>query len=183
MEKYITSRSSPWTFSRFLTNTGSSASSAKSGSITGCWRRASSNRSSISRCCSALKVTTPMVRRDARNAGSFRRPTRSATSARASGWLMRAPPFSYRPSPTRWKLTARSSVTGNLTRSGLWGSGRHDQCRLKSRCWLQKITFPLISDLSGNVRLSSPITVSQHITTRYSLHSRLSLEIGRRDRN
>src|SRR5256885_2909294 len=79
MEKYMMSRSSPCTLSRFLTKTGSSSASEKNGSSPGSLRRSSSSKSSIRLCCSELKVTTPMVAPDCANPGDCSRATRSAT--------------------------------------------------------------------------------------------------------
>ncbi|MNV59141.1 hypothetical protein D3C71_1515510 [compost metagenome] len=94
MEKYMMSRSSPWTLSRFLTKSGSSSDSSKYGSKLGSWRRSSSSKSSMSFCCSVLKVTTPIVSLEALKPGDFKRLTMSATNAFASALFTRAPPFS-----------------------------------------------------------------------------------------
>ena len=78
----------------FFTNIGSRMSSAKYASSAGDFRRSLSSKSSISRCCSELKVTTPIDNPESLNSGFFSRDTMWSTKAKASGLLMRAPPFS-----------------------------------------------------------------------------------------
>src|SRR5258708_24446649 len=84
MEKYMMSRSSPCTLSRFLTKTGSSSASEKNGSSPGSLRRSSSSKSSIRLCCSELKVTTPMVAPDCANPGDCSRADRKSTRLNSS---------------------------------------------------------------------------------------------------
>ena len=98
----MTSRSSPWTVSMFLTNTGSSAVGPKAHSMAGFSPRSRSSRSSISFCC---WLFTAMVSLRISSFSWVRRRTTSATSALASPSLSRAPPCSAtawgRPASTR----------------------------------------------------------------------------------
>ncbi len=57
----ITSRSSPWMFSRFFTKNGSSRLRSKNNSIAGSSRRLVSSRSWMASCWRRLNVPTPSV--------------------------------------------------------------------------------------------------------------------------
>ena len=109
----MASRSSPWTFSRFLMKTGSSpawAQASRDGSAAhACWKR-----SSMRVCCGMLNVTTPTLWLE--SAGSLWRRAISAMTASASVRLTRAPPRSKVPSTfrnTTWLV--RSSADGKVS--------------------------------------------------------------------
>ena len=92
VENRITSRSSPWTFSRFFTNRPSGSSNASSS------RGSPVSRSSASTYvrCGRLNVTTPID--GVRSGDAANRRTISATTASASTGLVRVRLRSNRPS-------------------------------------------------------------------------------------
>ena len=112
-ENRITSRSSPWTFSKFLTNSGSSPIFAHLSKFKSFWY-SSWSRSSIRVCWLTLKVTTPIVCFFC--SGSAYLFLISATIACASPSFTRLLPRSKKPSTfTMLTRLCRSFTDGNVS--------------------------------------------------------------------
>ena len=111
-EKSMMSRSSPWTFSRLFTNSGSSSRPTRSAMSLFFLQRASSLRSIRDRWL-MLEVTMPIL--FSRVSGSESSCCTLWTTAVASASFCRVLPLSYTPS-RRWRTTRedRSSLDGNV---------------------------------------------------------------------